>query len=72
MNFRLAAYELRYVLEDSGARVALCEDSTSGPMLEAASGTTTRLVFVAAIPKTASGKILRRLLRHGQYTEVRP
>ncbi len=24
------------------------------------------------IPKTASGKILRRLLRDGQYTEVRP
>jgi 2-furoate---CoA ligase len=31
-----------------------------------------RFVFVAAIPKTASGKILRRLLRDGQYTEVRP
>jgi acyl-coenzyme A synthetase/AMP-(fatty) acid ligase len=29
-------------------------------------------VFVAEIPKTASGKILRRLLRDGQYTEVRP
>jgi 2-furoate---CoA ligase len=31
-----------------------------------------RFVFVAEIPKTASGKILRRLLRDGQYTEVRP
>jgi 2-furoate---CoA ligase len=31
-----------------------------------------RLVFVAEIPKTASGKILRRLLRDGRYTEVRP
>jgi len=31
-----------------------------------------RFVFVTAIPKTASGKILRRLLRDGQYTEVRP
>jgi len=31
-----------------------------------------RFVFVRAIPKTASGKILRRLLRDGQYTEVRP
>jgi 2-furoate---CoA ligase len=30
-----------------------------------------RFVFVAEIPKTASGKILRRLLRDGQYTEVR-
>ncbi|MGH7347646.1 MAG: AMP-binding enzyme, partial [Candidatus Rokuibacteriota bacterium] len=31
-----------------------------------------RFVFVAEIPKTASGKILRRVLRDGQYTEVRP
>ncbi len=29
-----------------------------------------RIVFVAAIPKTASGKILRRLLREGTYTEI--
>jgi 2-furoate---CoA ligase len=31
-----------------------------------------RFVFVTTIPKTASGKILRRLLRDGQFTEVRP
>jgi 2-furoate---CoA ligase len=31
-----------------------------------------RFVFVGEIPKTASGKILRRLLRDGRYTEVRP
>jgi 2-furoate---CoA ligase len=30
-----------------------------------------RIVFVEEIPKTASGKILRRLLRDGDYTEVR-
>ena len=31
-----------------------------------------RFVFVREIPKTASGEILRRLLRDGHYTEVRP
>ena len=29
-----------------------------------------RIVFVEAIPRTASGKILRRLLRDGHYVEV--
>ena len=29
-----------------------------------------RIVFVREIPKTASGKILRRLLREGHYTEA--
>jgi 2-furoate---CoA ligase len=29
-----------------------------------------RVVFVTEIPKTASGKVLRRLLREGRYTEI--
>jgi 2-furoate---CoA ligase len=45
-NFRLAANELRYVLDDSAAKVALFEASTADAMLEAANGTPTRLVFV--------------------------
>ena len=55
VNFRLAANELRYVLEDSGARLALFEDSTSGPMLDASSGTATRLVFVGKRPPAGVG-----------------
>jgi 2-furoate---CoA ligase len=35
-NFRLAPGELRYVLEDCGARVALFEDATAAAMAEAA------------------------------------
>jgi len=54
VNFRLAANELRYLLEDSGARIALFEDSTSGPMREAARGTLTDLVFVGDAPPTGS------------------
>src|SRR4029077_4542847 len=53
-NFRLAANELRYVLGDSGARLALFEDSTSGPLLDAARGTATRLVFVGEPSRAAS------------------
>ena len=61
VNFRLAANELRYVLEDSGARLALFEESTTGPMLEASTGTSTRLVFVgerAATDSTLSSGVL--------------
>jgi 2-furoate---CoA ligase len=46
VNFRLAGNELRYLLEDSGARLALYEASTAGAMLEASRGGEARLVFV--------------------------
>ena len=54
VNFRLAANELRYLLDDSGAKVALYEESTSGPMLEAALDTPTCLVFVGDRKPTGS------------------
>ena len=48
VSFRLAAGELRYVLEDSGARVVLFEPDTAATMLEAADGWPGRLVFAGA------------------------
>ena len=50
VSFRLAGGELRYVLEDSGARVALFEPDTAVTMLEAADGWPGRLVFACADP----------------------
>jgi 2-furoate---CoA ligase len=46
VNFRLAPGELRYVLQDCGARVALCEASTSAALAEAADGAAVRIVAV--------------------------
>jgi 2-furoate---CoA ligase len=46
VNFRLAAGEMRYVLEDSGARLALFEPATAAAVQAAAAGGATRLVFV--------------------------
>jgi 2-furoate---CoA ligase len=46
VNFRLAPDELRYVLHDCGARVALCEGATAAALAEAATGAPVRLVAV--------------------------
>jgi 2-furoate---CoA ligase len=46
VNFRLAPGELRYVLGDSGARVALCEPATAAALAEAADGANVRRVAV--------------------------
>jgi 2-furoate---CoA ligase len=48
VNFRLAPGELRYVLQDSGARLALGEPSTAPALAEAAAGLAVRLVAVGA------------------------
>jgi 2-furoate---CoA ligase len=50
VNFRLAPAELRYLLLDSGASLALCEPSTAAAVSEAAAGTATRLVHVGDDP----------------------
>jgi 2-furoate---CoA ligase len=46
VNFRLGAGELRYVLRDAGARVALGEPGTAAALAEAAEGAAVRLVAV--------------------------
>jgi 2-furoate---CoA ligase len=46
VNFRLATQELRYMLEDSGARVAMFESATAAGTLEATKGWQGRVVFV--------------------------
>ena len=55
VNFRLAPGEMRYVLEDSGARVLLFEDATAETALAAARGRSAALVQVSAAP--ASGTL---------------
>jgi 2-furoate---CoA ligase len=46
VNFRFAAAEMRYVLEDSGARVVLFETATAPAVLEAARKGNQALLFV--------------------------
>ncbi len=48
VNFRLAAGEMRYLLDDCGARVALFEAATAPAVQAVTAGTSTRLVFVGA------------------------
>jgi 2-furoate---CoA ligase len=46
VNFRLAPEEMRYVLDDSGARVALLEADTAPAVEHAADGRDVRLVWI--------------------------
>ena len=50
VNFRFAPAELGYVLEDSGAKVALFEEATAPAVTEAARGRSARLVYIGAKP----------------------
>jgi 2-furoate---CoA ligase len=53
VNFRLAAGELRYVLEDCGARVALCETATATALTAAAGGSALKIVVTGSAPAGA-------------------
>lgn len=55
VNFRLAAGEMAYVLEDCGARVALFEAATAASVTEAARGRDVRLVHAG--PGDAGGAV---------------
>ena len=57
VNFRLAAAEMQYVLQDSGARVALFEADTAPAVLAAAGGRDVRLVWAGAAPARPAGAI---------------
>jgi 2-furoate---CoA ligase len=48
VNFRLTAGELRYVLEDCGARVALSETATANALAEAARGSSVTIVAIGS------------------------
>jgi 2-furoate---CoA ligase len=48
VNFRLTAEDLAYLLEDSGARLAVCEAATAPAVLNAARGRDVRVVFVGS------------------------
>jgi 2-furoate---CoA ligase len=48
VNFRLAPAEMRYVLDDCGARVVLFEPDTAPSVLSAAAGRDVRAIFVGS------------------------
>ena len=50
VNFRVGAGEMRYVLDDSGARLALFESVTAAAVEAATAGVSTRVVFVGDDP----------------------
>jgi 2-furoate---CoA ligase len=73
VNFRLPSGELRYVLEDSGARVALFESTTAPTMREAAAEWHGHLIFVGEAVPAGSSPFVALLSTHGgPVTEPEP
>ena len=69
VNFRLSPGELRYVLEDCGARLAFCEETTAGAMAEAAGDRDVMLVHVGA-ERPARARPFDTLLEEGGPAEA--
>jgi len=63
VNFRLAAAEMRYVLDDSGARVALLEAETAPAVVGAVAGRDVRLVWVGDAEGRPAGAVAFEGLR---------
>jgi 2-furoate---CoA ligase len=61
VNYRLAGGELRYVLQDSGAGLALFEAATAPALLEAAEGWTGRLVYIGEAPSPAGARLFAEM-----------
>jgi fatty-acyl-CoA synthase len=55
INWRLAAPEVRYILEHSGARVLVCDEALVAPANEATKGLETLLVRACVSPVAAEG-----------------
>jgi 2-furoate---CoA ligase len=68
VNFRFAPTELRYVLDDSGARLALYEAGTAEAMQAAAESRSVRLVFVGSSATPAGSVPFEDLIDEGSHS----
>jgi acyl-CoA synthetase (AMP-forming)/AMP-acid ligase II len=68
VNFRFAPTEMRYVLEDSGARLALVEASTAAAVQPAADARDLRLIFVGTGAAPAGSVPFESLMSEGLHS----
>ena len=71
VNFRLAPTEMRYVLDDSGARLVLYEPDTAVAVHAAAEGRDVRLVFVGSGAPPAGSAAFEHLLAEDARSDDR-
>ncbi|WP_134321851.1 long-chain-fatty-acid--CoA ligase [Cumulibacter soli] len=74
INFRLAAPEVRYLVQDSGSHVVIAEQSTAGLIAEvqAASDTTLTVIVAGAAPGPAAIAYEEAIAAHAPSTETGP